>query len=142
MTEYSCRLACDWVIASMALKVASTGPAPLDEAWCSTPSTLSTSCASGTSPVLLATSRKASLKCSGASSARLSETSACRSSSKISCFLSASSLKRAKAVFSSASPGRTMPSSSRRARKALRPECLPMTILLAFQPTSWARMIS
>jgi hypothetical protein len=34
------------------------------------------------------------------------------------------------------------PSSCRRARKALRPECLPSTSLLAPQPTSSARMIS
>ena len=30
----------------------------------------------------------------------------------------------------------------RRERNAARPECLPITILLAFQPTDWADMIS
>ncbi|MNT60831.1 hypothetical protein D3C72_1984380 [compost metagenome] len=142
LTEYSCRLACEPAIDSMALKVASTGPEPCAVALRSWPATLTTICACGTSPVLLATSRLSSLKCSGASALRLSETSACRSSSKISCFLSARSLKRAKAAFSSPSPARTIPSSSSRERNAARPECLPMTILLAFQPTDSADMIS
>ncbi|MNS96264.1 hypothetical protein D3C72_1305550 [compost metagenome] len=64
------------------------------------------------------------------------------SSSKISDFRSASSLKRRKAALTSASDSREMPSSCSRCLKALRPDSLPSTILLAVQPTSSARMIS
>ncbi len=64
------------------------------------------------------------------------------SSSKISRFLSASSLKRANAAFSCSSEASVMPSSCSRVLKALRPESLPSVRRLAPQPTSEARMIS
>ena len=53
------------------------------------------------------------------------------SSSKMSLLRSASSLKRAKAALMSASLSISTPSSCRRCLKALRPESLPSTILLA-----------
>ena len=64
------------------------------------------------------------------------------SSSKISLLRSASSLNLAKAALMSASLSSCTPRSCRRCLKALRPESLPSTILLADQPTSSARMIS
>ena len=45
-------------------------------------------------------------------------------------------------TFISSSVSKAIPRSSSLALKAARPECLPNTILLAFQPTSWACIIS
>ena len=83
-----------------------------------------------------------SLRRSLAASRLASVTSVWRSSSKISCFLSANSLKRAKAALRSSSESKVMPISARRLLKALRPECLPRTMRFSVQPTSSARMIS
>ncbi len=70
-----------------------------------------------------------------------SETIASRSSAVTFFFLSASSLKRLKAVFSAA-PSTSKPSSSSALRSAWRPECLPSTIELVSSPIVVASMIS
>ena len=70
-----------------------------------------------------------------------SETIASRSSAVTFFFLSASSLKRLKAVFSAA-PSTLKPSSSSALRSACRPECLPSTSELVSSPIVVASMIS
>ena len=70
-----------------------------------------------------------------------SETIASRSSAVTFFFLSASSLKRLKAVLSAA-PSTWKPSSSSALRSAWRPECLPSTIEFASSPIVVASMIS
>ena len=70
-----------------------------------------------------------------------SETIASRSSAVTFFFLSASSLKRLKAVLSAA-PSTWKPSSSSALRSAWRPECLPSTIEFVSRPIVVASMIS
>ena len=70
-----------------------------------------------------------------------SETIASRSSAVTFFFLSASSLKRLKALFSAA-PSTAKPSSSSALRSAWRPECLPSTIEFVSSPIVVASMIS
>ena len=142
LTEYNCSSVSLLIMVSIALNVASTGPLPSASPVASSPLTVKTIKACGTSPVSEQTFKDTSLTCSFSSTVPESVTSACKSSSKISCFLSARSLNRANAAFKSSSESNDMPSSSRRVLKALRPECLPKTMRFCVQPTSSARMIS
>jgi hypothetical protein len=57
-------------------------------------------------------------------------------------FLVGEIFEAGKAALRSSSEPMTTPNSCSRVRNAFRPECLPRTIRLAFQPTSSARMIS
>ena len=125
-TEYSCRFISTSTKELIALKVASTAPAVCAVAVFSSPSIESTTVAEFCSPVSVHTFSDTNLIASF-SSVCVSDTSACRSSSKISCFLSANSLKRLKASFRLSSDSNSTPNSLRRALKALRPECLPST---------------
>ncbi len=141
-TEYSCSCAPEFTIASMALKVASTEPSPSAVALRSSPSTTSDTVACGVSPISAHAFMPTSLMRSLAWLRSMSVTSAIRSSSKISRFLSASSLKRRKASAISSWLANSKPSAVMRCLKALRPDSLPSVRRLSCQPTSWARMIS
>src|SRR5213075_2382531 len=138
LTENSSSSAPLFAIVSIALKVASTGPSPCDSARFSAPFDLSTTVACGRSPMPLAWLMVTRCQCSSVVRPASCATSACRSSSKISAFLSARSLKRWNALLAASSLSSSMPSSFRRCLKALRPESLPSTILLVDQPTSSA----
>ena len=142
LTEYSCSSDSVATISSMARNEASTGPLPGALPRYSRPPRRSTTCATGVSPSLERTSRSASwYSASAGAAAPPSSTSITRSSSTISCLRSASSLKRANTP-SSSSAGTSRPRVSSASRTARRPECLPSTMRLPAQPTSWARMIS
>src|ERR1041384_2622345 len=124
---------------SIALKVASTGPSPCESARFSTFFSVRTTEAWGFCPTPLAWFMVTSCQCSSVAAPASCATSCIRSSSKISAFLSARSLKRWNALLAASSLSSSMPSSFRRCLKALRPDSLPSTILLADPPTSSAR---
>ena len=142
LTEYNSKIASDFTNCSIAFKLASTAPPPSELPVTSLLAMRKVTVALGISPVSEQTFKAINLTCSSSALKPASEIRACKSSSKISCFLSANCLKRAKASFNSASEANSEPNSVIRLLKAFLPECLPKTMRLADQPTSSARIIS
>jgi hypothetical protein len=122
-----------WV--RIALNAASTGPVPVQAMVTSEPSLLSkiVAVAVGICWSPHSTWMRTILKRSCETIWISSFTIDSKSALEMSFFLSASSLKRMKALFSSSSDT-AYPSSVKRVRKACLPECLPRTILFSARP--------